>query len=479
MKTKRRKAPTPEQKAAAHAKRADLIALSKTVKRAMESGQFPDAEKVNDAIIATYQQQTGQTDFRSFAGWREEGFQVKKGEHGFPVWGKPRTAKEGESEGESGGDEEARKYRLFPVAHLWHAGQVEPLDPSRPRRERQERTPRPTPAPREEQPTPRRQGNPALAARLRELAEGMEAEIDSKLNPPIAQQNPTRRRHAIAESMRQEGKTLDLARTILYAAADCHEGSARPAWLGELDSPPAPSLLTVTSKKAAIDYARAHGKDVREAMTRAGHAPSTPDWKSRHRAALGNLIGNKYDGFFPTGDALAAQIAEKAELATETGLQILEPSAGTGSLVLAAVERIGAGSKIWTVERVPALSAVLDIIAEGHPEQVQNLGAGDFLAYEDGEFSGPAEFDRVIMNPPFEKGQDMQHVLAAYSLLKPGGILVAIVCANVWYREDGDFPAFRDWLAEVNAETERAPEDAFQGTIRTTKTAAIVLKIRK
>lgn len=476
MKTKRRKAPTPEQKAAAQAKRADLIALSKSVKRAMESGQFPDAEKVNDAIIATYQAQTGQTDFRSFAGWREEGFQVKKGEHGFPVWGKPRAAKAGESEGESGGDEEARKYRLFPIAHLFHAGQVEPLDPAKPRRER---TPRPTPAPREEQPTPRRQGNPALAARLRELAEGMEAEIDSKLNPSIARQNPTRRRHAIAESMREEGKTLDLARTILRAAAACHDGSETPAWTSELDSPPAPSLLTVTTKAGAIDYARRNEQALRDAMRRAGHAPNVPDWKARHRAALGNLIGAKYDGFFPTGEGLAARVAEMAELATETGLQILEPSAGTGSLVLAAVERIGAASKIWTVERVPALSAVLDIIAEGHPEQVQNLGTGDFLAYEDGEFSGPAEFDRIVMNPPFEKGQDMQHVLAAYSLLKPGGILVAIVCANVWYREDGDFPAFRDWLAEVNAETERAPDDAFQGTIRTTKTAAIVLKIRK
>ena len=476
MKTRRKEA-TPEQKAAAQAKRADLIALSKAVKRAMESGQFPDAEKVNDAIIATYQAQTGQADFRSFAGWREEGFQVKKGEHGFPVWGKPRTATGStETAPETGGDEEGRAYRLFPLAYLFHGEQVEPLDPNKPRRER---TPRPEPTSRDE-PAPLRQGNPALAERLRDLAEGMEGEIDSKLNPSIGNQNPTRRRHAIAESMRSEGRTLDLARTILRAAADCHEGSEnRPDWLGELDSPPAPSLLTVTSKKAAIDYARAHGKDVREAMQRAGHAPTTPDWKARHRAALGNLLGAKYDGFFPTGDGLAARVAEMAELGSETGMQILEPSAGTGSLVLAAVERIGAGSKIWTVERVPALSAVLDIIAEGHPEQVENLGTGDFLAYEDGEFSGPAEFDRILMNPPFEKGQDMQHVLAAYSLLKPGGILVAIVCANVWYREDGDFPAFRDWMAEVNAETERAPEDAFQGTIRTTKTAAIVLKIRK
>lgn len=474
--TKRRKEPTAEQKAAAQVKRAELIALSRRLKKAMEAGAFPDAEKLNDAIVTTYQQQTGQTDFRAFAGWREEGFQVRKGEHGFPIWGKPRRATAGEAEPapEGGGDDPAKTFRLFPIAHLFHAGQVEPIDPSQPRRERQERTPRPTPAPREDAPTPGRDA--ALAAKLHALAEGMAAEIDSKRNPSIGNQNPTPRRHRIAEGMRREGEQLALAQTVLYARAASLSGQ-KVQWFGELD---APSIQIVTTKAGAIDYARRNEKALRDAMARAGHAPTVPDWKARHRAALGNLIGCKYDGFFPTGEGLAARVAEMAELTTETGLQILEPSAGTGSLVLAAVERIGAGSKIWTVERVPRLSAVLDILAEGHAGTIQNLGAGDFLAYEDGEFpEGPADFDRIIMNPPFEKGQDMQHVLAAYSLLKPGGILVAIVCANVQYREDGDFPAFRDWLEEVHAETEKAPENAFQGTIRSTNVAALVLKIRK
>lgn len=479
MKTKRRTAPTAEQKAAAQAKRAELIALSRTVKAGMESGLFPEAEKVNDAIVATYQARTGQSDFRSFARWREEGMQVRKGERGFPVWGQPRTANKAEPSAEPNTDPETAKYRLFPLAYVFHAGQVEPLDPSKPRRERSPRTEPQPREPRQQDQQPRR-GNPEIADRLRALADGMAGGIESKLNPGIANQNPTRRRHAIAESMRQDGRTLDLARTILRAAADCHEGNPdRPSWIPELDSAPAPSLLTVTTKKAAIDYARGHGKAVRDAMARAGHVPTAPDWKAKYRAALGSLIGAKYDGFFPTGDRLAARVAELAQLDQPEPLAILEPSAGTGALALAALERIHAGSKIWTVERVPALSAVLDIIAEGHPEQVANLGTGDFLAYEDGQFSGPAEFDRIVMNPPFERGQDMQHVQAAYSLLKPGGILVAIVCENCFYRTDGEYPDFRDWLASNGAEIEKAPEDAFSGTIRGTKTAARVITIRK
>ena len=31
------------------------------------------------------------------------------------------------------------------------------------------------------------------------------------------------------------------------------------------------------------------------------------------------------------------------------------------------------------------------------------------------------EFDKIVMNPPFEKKQDVKHILRAYSLLKNGG----------------------------------------------------------
>jgi predicted RNA methylase len=473
MKTKkRRKEATPEQKAAAHAKRAELIALSKAVKAAMESGQMPDAETINAGIIEIYKARTGQPDFRGFGRWREEGYQVKKGEHGLAIWGQPRAARATEPEPAGDPADPERKFKLFPMAYVFHAGQVEPMDPSAPRRERAPRTEPTDPAPR---PRPKAE----LADRLRTLADGMNKDIDAKMNPGIAQQNPTRRRHAIAESMREDGKRLQLAQIILRAAADCHDGSEAPEWISELDSPPAPSLLTVTSKAAAIEYARRYGENVRAAMARAGAAPSAPDWKARYRAALGDLIGAKYDGFFPTGDKLAERIAEMCEVGTRDSLQILEPSAGTGNLALAAAEIIRANSKIWTVERVPRLSATLNIIAEGNPA-IRNAPPMDFLSLEDDTPEGfPSEYDRVIMNPPFEKGQDMMHVQAAYSLLKSGGVMVAIMCSNCWYREDGEYPAFREWLESIGAETERAPEDAFQGTIRTTKTAAVIVKIRK
>jgi 16S rRNA G1207 methylase RsmC len=48
---------------------------------------------------------------------------------------------------------------------------------------------------------------------------------------------------------------------------------------------------------------------------------------------------------------------------------------------------------------------------------------GDFLA------TRPGRFDRVVMNPPFANGQDIEHILHARSLLLPRGRLVAL-CAG-------------------------------------------------
>ncbi len=42
-------------------------------------------------------------------------------------------------------------------------------------------------------------------------------------------------------------------------------------------------------------------------------------------------------------------------------------------------------------------------------------------------------YDRIIMNPPFEKCQDIDHVYHAFYLLNPNGILVSIVSRGVFF----------------------------------------------
>lgn len=96
------------------------------------------------------------------------------------------------------------------------------------------------------------------------------------------------------------------------------------------------------------------------------------------------------------------------------GRQVLEPSAGTGSLFRALLEAGHAPGDITMVEMHHALAGALQALG--------NVVCADFL-----DFARTCErkFDQIIMNPPFRKAR--QHVAAARALLEPGGTLVALV----------------------------------------------------
>jgi 16S rRNA G1207 methylase RsmC len=57
-------------------------------------------------------------------------------------------------------------------------------------------------------------------------------------------------------------------------------------------------------------------------------------------------------------------------------------------------------------------------------------------------------YDRIVMNPPFENGQDIAHVEHAYELLSPGGRLVTVMSEGPFFRQDKNAASFRNWLEE-------------------------------
>ena len=67
------------------------------------------------------------------------------------------------------------------------------------------------------------------------------------------------------------------------------------------------------------------------------------------------------------------------------------------------------------------------------------------------------------MNPPFENGQDVQHVRHAFELLARGGRLVAIMSEGPFFREKGNDAEFRAWIDEHGGNHEQLPDDAFRG----------------
>ena len=121
---------------------------------------------------------------------------------------------------------------------------------------------------------------------------------------------------------------------------------------------------------------------------------------------------------FETPRDVARSMAGLADLRGD--LKILEPSAGTGRLVDAIIDCGVIKSKIFLVEENQHLSSAL-------AKKYGRVYPGDFLERCGWELGGP--FDRILMNPPFERGADIKHVLHALEMLKPGGILVGI-CAG-------------------------------------------------
>lgn len=99
-------------------------------------------------------------------------------------------------------------------------------------------------------------------------------------------------------------------------------------------------------------------------------------------------------------------------------LNVLEPSCGDGRIMDAIRSR---GSRAFGIEHHAGRAA--QARAKGHSVLTAN-----FL-----EQPARAEFDRVIMNPPFYGKHYVKHVRHALKFLRPGGCLVAILPATARY----------------------------------------------
>jgi hypothetical protein len=188
--------------------------------------------------------------------------------------------------------------------------------------------------------------------------------------------------------------------------------------------PPRPTLLRAVREKAA---------------------EPRPGAAMRERLRQGVLVVSAPE-LFPTPSALAARMVELAALSDDHTL--LEPSAGTGAL-LEAVKVAGRVPQTTAVELNHALADALRARGGLDVRQADFLECGADLG----------EFDRVLMNPPFGKAQDIAHIELARRLLKPGGILVAI-CAG----GPRQHAALRPLVQACGGHWEELPADTFPGT---------------
>jgi predicted RNA methylase len=192
-------------------------------------------------------------------------------------------------------------------------------------------------------------------------------------------------------------------------------------------------------------------------------APAQPDPIVEAERAL---IGVKIPGFFPTPADVVAKMLDHARI--EPGMRALEPSAGRGNIVGALLD---AGAKVIAVECAYTLSTILRKKYAGHIV----IAEENFLEIPVVRWQA-TPIDRVVMNPPFENGQDMAHVQHAYQFLSDGGRLVAIMSAGTFFRDNTKTQAFRAWLDEIGGEVvEDLPAGTFYHEAGTNVATKMVL----
>jgi phospholipid N-methyltransferase len=168
------------------------------------------------------------------------------------------------------------------------------------------------------------------------------------------------------------------------------------------------------------------------------------------------LAGQRLPGFFPTPAPVIRQMLALADMHDHH--RVLEPSVGKGDIA-DAIRRKHPAVFLTVVEINRTLAELLT--AKGYDPVF-----GDFLQFGSGEY-----YDRILMTPPFERGQDMAHIRHAYSLLATGGRLVAVMKRDTFVREDSHSQAFREWLRRVGGNVEALPPAAFRGTDAFQKTS--------
>ena len=157
--------------------------------------------------------------------------------------------------------------------------------------------------------------------------------------------------------------------------------------------------------------------------------------------------------FFETPASVANLMIDRAAISgdhvSNMNFYVLEPSAGHGAIA-DVVRAYVAGQFIHVVEIEPSNREVLK-------EKGYKLIGKDFMKLR----KKKRLYDRIVMNPPFSKQQDIDHVLHAWKFLKPGGRLVSVMAGGTEYRQNKKALAFQK-LVEDHGYIEPLPPGSFE-----------------
>lgn len=300
----------------------------------------------------------------------------------------------------------------------------------------------------------------AMAQKLETLADGMQATIDHKTRPMT--QNWTRKRGAEYASRMHDGENLQRCQQALRVLAKHWQAGTIPDGLRHLSAkshvmPLVSEYRERENGRPFVGDERYHNntdaaKQLRDLIAQDRNPGTAAEREALAKRKAIETAENRLrhcdsPGFFPTKPAFADKVIEAAELpqSPPDDFFILEPSAGIGSLCDAIVRHSGALAEV--IDTVEVYNSAAEVV------ELKGFGptvCTDFLTIDPDQWG--RSYDCIVMNPPFEQLQDIEHLQHAFRFLKPGGRLVAIMSDGSFYSTTRNkVRDFGDWLESLGA----------------------------
>lgn len=199
------------------------------------------------------------------------------------------------------------------------------------------------------------------------------------------------------------------------------------------------------------------------------------DAKARIAEALGGAVEatkiadpKKDFEFFETPESIAASMVSLAGI--KTGMKFLEPSAG-GGRICEAIVSLGIPKKSIHVCELQD-SYRRKLLRSGY-----NVIGSNFLDVKPPQ-RDEWKYDRVLMNPPFSNGQDVDHLVHAMRFVKTFGVVIAITSPSWTFNTQKKFVAFRTWFQFEQSAGRATMETLPAGTFKESGTDIRSLMLR-
>jgi phospholipid N-methyltransferase len=285
--------------------------------------------------------------------------------------------------------------------------------------------------------------NNKYAEHCLKAADALQKDIDKKHTSArnMRALPPTRKRIQDSQGIYNDAVRLEKYQTLLRRLAEMHEAGTIPADVQHIHS------------RAAVEREVFRNQTLMN-MFQTLDRTETPAEKVQRMER--ELLLRGIPGFFPTPREQAGRLVHLVS-PIRPGSLVLEPEAGTGALI-DAVLREQSDIRVHYFE---VNYTLCDFLAAKYGDDRRIYQPGrDFTEIVAATYA--PRYDIIVMNPPFENGQDAQHIQLAYELLAPGGQLAAIAGSGVFFRSDKRSTAFREFLEQTDAVVEAVPDGAFK-----------------